>query len=74
VSTVAGIVVSRWRYEIEPTPEGCRVEERTWDLRPSWFRPLSVLVTGVRDRTEVNRRNMERTLRQLKSAAEAAHS
>jgi hypothetical protein len=35
---------------------------------------LTNLVTGVQDRREVNRQNMESTLRQLKAAVEAAHS
>ncbi len=72
VSSFAGIPVSRWQYDIEPTEAGCLVEERTWDRRPSWFRPLANLVTGAGNRTEQNRRNMERTLAQLKTAAEAA--
>jgi hypothetical protein len=72
VSSVAGIPVSRWQYDIEPTDGGCRVAERTWDRRPSWFRPLANFVTGVRDRAEQNRRNMEHTLLRLRAAAEAA--
>jgi len=72
VSSVAGIPVSRWQYDIEPTEAGCRVVEHTWDRRPSWFKPLTNLITGVSDRAEHNQRNMEHTLRQLKSAAEAA--
>jgi hypothetical protein len=72
VSSVAGIPVSRWQYDIRPTDDGCHVEERTWDRRPFWFRPLANFVTGVRDRAEHNRANMERTLRRLKAAAEAA--
>ena len=72
VSSVAGIPVSRWQYDIEATGNGCRVVERTWDRRPSWFRPFANLVTGVRDRADHNRRNMERTLVRLKAAAEAA--
>lgn len=73
VSAVAGIPVSRWQYDIEPTGDGCRVRERTWDRRPSWFRPLANLVTGTGNRAEQNQRNMELTLSQLKAAAEAAH-
>jgi hypothetical protein len=72
VVSVARIPVSRWQYDIVPTDLGCRVEERTWDRRPSWFRPLARLVTGVRDRAEHNQQNMERTLRQLKAAVEVA--
>jgi hypothetical protein len=72
VCSVARIPVARWQYDIEPTDGGCRVSERTWDRRPSWFRPLANLATGVRDRSEHNQRNMEHTLRRLKAAAEAA--
>lgn len=72
VSSVAGVPVSRWQYDIEATEDGCRVVERTWDRRPPWFRPFANLVTGVRDRSDHNRRNMERTLARLKAAAEAA--
>lgn len=67
-----GLRASRWEYDIEPTEDGCRVEERTWDLRPAWFRLVANLVTGVSDRAGENRRNMEHTLSQLKAAAEAA--
>jgi hypothetical protein len=74
VVSVARIPVSRWQYDIEPTDGGCRVEERTWDRRPSWFRPLTVLFTGVRDRAECNQRNIEQTLGQLKAEAEAARA
>jgi hypothetical protein len=72
VSSFAGIPVSRWQYDIEPAEDGCVVEERTWDRRPGWFKPFANLVTGVRDRAEENRRNIERTLSRLKSAVEAA--
>jgi hypothetical protein len=74
VTVADGIPISRWQYDIEPTGDGCRVTEQTWDRRPAWFRPLTNFVTGVQDRGEVNRRNMESTLRQLKAAVEAAHS
>ena len=63
---------NRKQYEIEPAGDGCHVAERTWDRRPAWFRPLANLVTGVRDRSEHNQRNMEHTLLRLKAAAEAA--
>lgn len=67
-----GLPVSRWQYDIEPTPTGCRVTESTWDRRPAWFRPFTVLATGVRDRDTRNQRNIERTLARLKAAAEGA--
>ncbi|MFI9812967.1 SRPBCC family protein [Saccharothrix variisporea] len=65
-----GMPVSRWQYDIEPSDTGCRVTESTWDLRPSWFKPLTVLATGVRDRGTRNQANIESTLARLKQAAE----
>lgn len=65
-----GMPVSRWQYDIEPADGGCRVTESTWDLRPAWFKPLSALATGVRDRGTQNQANIEATLARLKQAAE----
>jgi hypothetical protein len=65
-----GIPVARWRYDIVATGGTCLVEESTWDRRPAWFVPFASIATGARNRTERNRRNIERTLRQLKQAAE----
>ena len=65
-----GFPVSRWQYDIEPTDTGCRVTEATWDQRPSWFRPLTSLATGVSDRKTANQANIEATLAKLKTAAE----
>lgn len=63
--------ISRWRYDIVTTgAAGCLVEESTWDRRPAWIVPFANLVTGVRSRTERNRRNIEASLRQLKHTAE----
>jgi hypothetical protein len=69
--TYYGVPISRWQYDFEPVDGGCLVRESTWDRRPAWFRPIGRLGTGVRDRAAANRRNIERTLRQLKAAAEA---
>lgn len=66
-----GLPVSRWQYDIEPTASGCRVTESTWDLRLGWYKPITVLATGVRDRAVTNQRNIEVTLERLKRAAEA---
>lgn len=66
-----GLPVSDWSYEITPTDGGCRVVERAWDRRPSWFRPLTVLATGVTDRATRNQANIAATLARLKAAAEA---
>ncbi|MFC5285625.1 SRPBCC family protein [Actinokineospora guangxiensis] len=65
-----GLPVSEWAYEITPTESGCRVVESAWDLRPGWFRPLTVLATGVTDRKARNQANIATTLARLKAAAE----
>ncbi|WP_086666212.1 SRPBCC family protein [Lentzea kentuckyensis] len=66
-----GLAVSRWQYDIEPTADGCRVTESTWDRRPAWYKPITVLATGVKDRAVTNQANIEATLARLKQAAEA---
>ncbi|MEU3642080.1 SRPBCC family protein [Lentzea sp. NPDC034063] len=65
-----GMAVSRWQYDIEATPEGCRVTESTWDRRPGWYVPITQLATGVKDRAVTNQRNIEATLERLKRAVE----
>ncbi|WP_275293311.1 SRPBCC family protein [Amycolatopsis sp. La24] len=64
------IPVSRWEYVIEPVGDGCVVTESMWDQRPGWFTPLTVVATGVKDRSVTNRVNIEETLARLKSAVE----
>lgn len=70
---VAGIPVSRWTYELEPTGDGgCHVTESWTDRRPAWFRPLATLATGVGDRAEHTRAGMAHTLEQIAASAERA--
>lgn len=66
------ITGARWRYDIEPTDDGCAVTESSWDPRAGWAKALGDGATGVRDRAEHNRRNIAGTLRSLKARAEAA--
>lgn len=66
-----GLPVSRWQYDIEATGSGCRVTESTWDRRPAWYKPITVLATGVTDRVVTNQRNIEATLARLKQVAES---
>ncbi|GAA3442580.1 SRPBCC family protein [Planomonospora venezuelensis] len=62
--------VAVWRFEITRTPDGCRVEQRTWDTRGPFMRVVGRLATGVADRASHNAANMRRTLENLKAAAE----
>jgi uncharacterized protein YndB with AHSA1/START domain len=71
--TALGSPIAAWRYDIEATADGCRVTESTTDLRNAFFRwVVGPLGTGVTDRAEHNRRNIEATLQNLKKYAESA--
>lgn len=67
---VGPLDVARWLYLIEPTDGGCRVEERWTERRNAVSKVLGRLATGVKDRAEHNRPNMEATLEQLAAVAE----
>jgi uncharacterized protein YndB with AHSA1/START domain len=59
-----------WVYEVTPTGTGCTVTHSWIDHRSKFADRLGKLVSGVSDRAEHNRRNMEATLKNLKAAAE----
>ncbi|HEV7203002.1 MAG TPA: SRPBCC family protein [Jatrophihabitans sp.] len=67
-----GLPVSRWQYDLEATPAGCRVTETTWDHRSGLFAALSGLATGVSDRGQTNAEHIEATLARLKARAESS--
>lgn len=69
--TLAGMPISSWSYDIEPTEQGCRVTEQWTDRRPGWFGPFARLATGVADRAEHTRVAMANTLERVAAAAEA---
>jgi len=60
--------ISRWEFEITPTPTGCRVEERWADRRNAIMR-RSPDASG--DREEFTRESIRTTLERLKSELEA---
>lgn len=72
---VAGFPSALWRYDIEPTADGCKVTESTRRISP---RPAALLVNrlllGISDRDTHNQSNIERTLAKLKEHAEAKAS
>ena len=71
VTTVFGLEVAEWRYEIEPTGElTCRLTESMTDHRKGVTKLIGNLATGVTDRTDHNRAGMEATLARVKAAAE----
>jgi len=65
--SVAG---ARWQYDIAPTDTGCTVTESTWDQRAPWAKTLGNIASGVTDRADHNRRNIDATLRAIKQRAE----
>ncbi|MFL5953582.1 MAG: SRPBCC family protein [Gaiellaceae bacterium] len=67
-----GVPLSTWEYELTERDGACTVTERWTDRRPGWMRTVAVPVTGVRDRVDHNRRNMQETLQRLKASAESA--
>jgi hypothetical protein len=60
--TVLGVPVSSWAYELEAIEGGTLVRESTTDRRGHLLTWTGPLTTGVRDRTEHNRRGMRETL------------
>jgi uncharacterized protein YndB with AHSA1/START domain len=64
------VSISQWRYDLEPTEDGCRVTETWRDLRPRWFMPIATLATGVADRPSHTEQGIALTLERLGAAAE----
>lgn len=72
VHGVPGLPTAQWRYDIEPTADGCRVTESTRRLSPRVATNVfNRLMVRVQDRDAHNQRNIEKTLAQLKEYAEA---
>ena len=71
VTSILGQKVARWRYVIEPIDGlSCRLTESTEDQRAAWFKRITVLATGVKDRGDHNAAGMRATLERIKTAAE----
>jgi len=69
--TVGPVKIALWEYDIEETPDGCRVTE-TWTDRRGWLaKKAGGRASGVSNRVEHNRDGMERTLARLDAAATA---
>ncbi len=70
-SAAMGLPMAQWSYDLEETPEGCKVTESWTDLRPGFFKPVSAVVSGVRDRASFARDQMTVTLERVAAAAES---
>jgi hypothetical protein len=67
--TSGPLAVADWAFDIEPTPDGCRVTESFTDQRGWLITTGGRLITGVSDRGEHNRASMGTTLDNLVAAA-----
>lgn len=72
-TTSGPLKVSVWRYRFEPSGSGAgtTVTEEWTDLRGAGIKIGGRVVSGVGDRAGHNREGMERTLANLKAAAES---
>ncbi len=69
-----GMRVSRWAYEVEPTPTGCRLHEHWYRVGNRFVqRFLGPRVTGRADRPGFNAESIEHTLAAVKAHAENTH-
>ena len=70
--TAGPLKIAEWDYRIEPTGTGCHVTETWTDNRGGFAKFAGRFASGVADRDDHNRTNMEHTLAALKTAAETA--
>jgi hypothetical protein len=66
----AAVPISTWEYTFAEADGGCLVTESWTERRPGWMRAVSAPLMAVPDRAAHNRANMEKTLQELKKAAE----
>lgn len=69
VSSV-GLPVADWAYDIVPEGDGCRLTETWHDRRGGLITAAGRLVSGVADRSGFTAESIERTLAEVKRAAE----
>ena len=69
--TYGPVRISTWDYTLTGDGTDTTVVEEWTDRRPAWMRVAGVPVMGVPDRGAHNRQGMEKTLANLKAAAEA---
>jgi len=66
-----GLAVARWRYDVEPVEQGCRLTETWTDRRGALMRLIGRTVTGVGDRRSFAAESIEHTLERVRAAAES---
>lgn len=65
-----GLPVSEWSFDLEPTPQGCRLTETWTDRRGVLVSTVGRAVSGVADREAFNAASIEQTLDRVKVRAE----
>jgi len=72
--TFAKLAIAGWRYRIQPDADGkgCTVTESFEDKRGRLATALGPAARGVKDAEAHNKVGMQRTLEQIKAAAEGA--
>jgi uncharacterized protein YndB with AHSA1/START domain len=70
VTSVFGLPVSEWSYELEPTGSGCVLRETTVDRRGWLIRVGGGVLTGVYHRAAHNLEGIRATLAAIKATAE----
>jgi uncharacterized protein YndB with AHSA1/START domain len=66
--TAGPFKIAEWSYDFEGTPAGCRVTESATERRNWLIKKVGNKISGVADRDDHNRRNMEATLERLGDA------
>jgi uncharacterized protein YndB with AHSA1/START domain len=64
------VPISTWDYTLTGNGDGTTVVEEWTDRRPLWMKLAGAPAMGVADRGDHNRRGTEKTLANLKAAAE----
>jgi len=64
-----GLKIARWAYAFEPAGDGCKVTETWTDQRGGLVKFLGKFISGVADRAEFNKTNIDQTLEKLDAVA-----
>lgn len=70
--SAGGLAVARWRYDVEPVEQGCRLTETWTDRRGALMRLIGRAVSGVGDRRSFAAESIDHTLARVRTAAESS--
>ena len=69
--TAGPIKVANWDYRFDQSGDSTKIVHTWTDRRNAFSSAIAIMVAGVRDRPDRNRRNMEATLAKLAETVEA---